>query len=159
MKEKLKKFAKENKVLAIILGTATLFILIFIIMLISILIGGGNDPYGDRLDGIENVEISKKKLTNISDTIKENDQVKSTNVRLQGKIVYITIDYINGVNLDKAKEIASNSLNEFSDEEKEFYDFEFLLTEEGDEANSEYTPFKAAGTKHPSKDSITWTKS
>ena len=31
MKEKLKKFAKENKVFAVILGIAVLFILIFII--------------------------------------------------------------------------------------------------------------------------------
>ena len=52
MKEKLKKFAKENRVLAVIFGLAALFILIFIIILFSILIGGGNDPYGDRLDGI-----------------------------------------------------------------------------------------------------------
>ena len=73
MKEKLKKFAKENRVLAVIFGLAALFILIFIIMLFSILIGGGNDPYGDRLDGIEKVEISKKKLTNIESSINEND--------------------------------------------------------------------------------------
>lgn len=159
MKEKLKRFAKENKVFAVILGIAVLFILIFIIMLISILIGGGNDPYGDRLDGIEKVEISKKKLTNIESTINENDQVKKSNVRIQGKIVYVTIDYINGVNLDKAKEIANSVLDEFSDDEKDFYDFEFLLTEETDASNSEYNPFKAAGTKHPSKDGITWTKS
>ncbi len=159
MKEKLKRFAKENKVFAVILGIAVLFILIFIMMLISILIGGGNDPYGDRLDGIEKVEISKKKLTNIESTINENDQVKESNVRIQGKIVYVTIDYINGVNLDKAKEIANSVLDEFSDDEKDFYDFEFLLTEETDASNSEYNPFKAAGTKHPSKDGITWTKS
>ena len=130
-----------------------------IIMLFSILIGGGNDPYGDRLDGIEKVEISKKKLTNIESSINENDQVKESNVRIQGKIIYVTIDYINGVNLDKAKEIANSVLDEFSDDEKDFYDFEFLLKEETDESNSEYNPFKAAGTKHPSKDSITWTKS
>lgn len=159
MKEKLKKLAKENRVLAVIFGLAALFILIFIIMLFSILIGGGNDPYGDRLDGIEKVEISKKKLTNIESSINENDQVKESNVRIQGKIIYVTIDYINGVNLDKAKEIANSVLDEFSDDEKEFYDFEFLLKEETDESNSEYNPFKAAGTKHPSKDSITWTKS
>ncbi len=159
MKEKLKKFAKENRVLAVIFGLAALFILIFIIMLFSILIGGGNDPYGDRLDGIEKVEISKKKLTNIESSINDNDQVKESNVRIQGKIIYVTIDYINGVNLDKAKEIANSVLDEFSDDEKDFYDFEFLLKEETDESNSEYNSFKAAGTKHPSKDSITWTKS
>ena len=112
MKEKLKKFAKENRVLAVIFGLAALFILIFIIMLFSILIGGGNDPYGDRLDGIEKVEISKKKLTNIESSINDNDQVKESNVRIQGKIIYVTIDYINGVNLDKAKEIANSVLDE-----------------------------------------------
>ena len=127
MKEKLKKFAKENRVLAVIFGLAALFILIFIIMLFSILIGGGNDPYGDnRLDGIEKVEISKKKLTNIESSINDNDQVKESNVRIQGKIIYVTIDYINGVNLDKAKEIANSVLDEFSDDEKDFYGFELL---------------------------------
>lgn len=158
MKDKIIDFIKKHKAISIILILAIILFIVLVCISFSLLFGGSNNSYGYRLDGIDKVKLSSKKLANIEDTIRSNDQVKDANVRLQGRIVYITIDYINGVTVDKAKEIANASLNEFSEDEIAYYDFEYLIKEEANPENSEYVPFAKAATKHPNKEEITWTK-
>ena len=53
---------------------------------------------------------------------------------------------------DKAKEIASATLDNYSEDELKFYDFSFFLKWKGEEGDTVVT-----GNKHHSLDSITWT--
>lgn len=146
------KMLWRHKLLSLICFTAFIIIVILLYIFASIFVGS-NGKYGHRLDGIKAVELSKKELSSISDSINENDTVKNSSVRVEGKIVYIDIDFKESANKDKAKDISKSVLDEFSDKEKDFYDFEFVLSQEGKKG------FKLTGTKSPKNKTISWIKS
>ena len=157
MFKKIKNLLSRHKILAVICLLALIVIIILFYMFCSIFVGG-SDKYGNRLDGIEEVEISKSEMSDIADAIAKDDSVDSAKVRLQGKIIYIDIVYKKDVSKDKAKEIAVKSLDNFDKKEKKFYDFEYVLTQNvGD--NKEDTGVKITGAKTPKTDSISFIKS
>ena len=152
--EKIKKWFKKNKGLSIVL-LLTLILLIFIIVIfVKLLVGNSSDKYGSRLEGIYDVVISSETYDGVESEIKDTGLVENVSVRLQGKIVYTTIVLKSDTSKDKAKEIASNTLDNYSDEEKNFYDFSFFLKWEGEESDTVIT-----GNKHSKLDSISWVNS
>lgn len=148
---------KRHKLLSIICFLAFIIILIMMYLFFSMFIGS-NGKYGDRLEGIEEVELSKKDLTSVEDSLKENNEVTDTSARVQGKIVYIHIEFTRETSLDRAKEIAVISLEKFDEDEKKFYDFGFSLTQVEQEG-TEDKGFVVTGSKNANLDSISWIKS
>ena len=150
----LKGLILRHKLLTIICFMAFVVIVFMFYIFFSLFIGG-NDKYGDRLKGIEKVEISKKKMAEVSKKLEEKDEVTKASVRIQGKIIYINIKYKDGVSVARAKEIAVTALEEFEKEEKSFYDIGFYLTQEKEDNNG----FKITGNKNAKLDSVSWIKS
>ena len=118
------------------------------------LLGGSSNKYGDRLDGIDKVKIEDKTYNEVKEEVKNTDLVTDVSIRLQGKIVYTTIVLKDDTSVDKAKEIASNTLDNYSKEELSFYDFSFFLEWKGEEKDTVIT-----GNKHHNLEAITWVKS
>lgn len=154
--DKIKDLLSRHKVLFVMCAVTLLFIIIMLYVFLSIFISG-NNSYGDRLDGIEEVEIAKDKMNDIASKVEDNDDVSEASVRLQGKIIYINIVFNDDVSLDDAKEIAKSTLDEFDDDEKSYYDFGYFLTQVESDENGEY--FKVTGSMHASSDDISWIKS
>lgn len=150
-------YINKHKGLSIVVGLAIILFIILLIIFISLFIGGSDSKYGNRLDGIEEVELSNKFLKEIKTTLEEKENVVSANVRLQGKIVYILFEVNSDVSKDTAKEIANSTLEKFSEDELEFYDISYIvkwtITTDGVEEIS-----AIEGTKHHLKDSISWSK-
>lgn len=146
----------RHKLLSMICLLAFIIIVILFYVFFSIVIGGG-DKYGDRLDGIKEVEISDSRLDDVEKTVADNSEVESVKVRLQGKIVYFDIVFNKDTSKDKAKEIANKTLDEFDDDEKSFYDFEYVLTQ--NTKDKENAGFKITGTKGPKTEGISFIKS
>ncbi|MBP3765982.1 MAG: hypothetical protein J6G98_02225 [Bacilli bacterium] len=144
-------FIKKHKKLCIIGVVLVILIVLVMILLKSFSVDYSIDEYGDRLDGIEKVEIKKSESDKLVSEIKEIESVKNFNYRLKGRLVYIEIEFNEGVNVDNAKEIATKSLDYFTDKQKSFYDFEFILTNE-----KETEGYPELGAKHKSSDSIVW---
>lgn len=151
---KIKDLVSRHRILSMICLLALVIIIILMYIFSSIFTSNGNN-YGDRLRGIKDVEIAKSKLSSVSDKIKENGEVTKASVRVQGKIVYLDIEFNADTSLDNAKEIANSSLDNFSDKEKKFYDFEYILYQKKDDN----TGFKITGTKGPKTDGISFIKS
>ena len=157
--KKMKNLISRHKVLAVICLVSIVFIIIMLYFFLSIFIGG-NNKYGNRLDGISEVEISSDRINDLEEELGQKDEVSKASVRIQGKIIYIDIVFNNDVSIDKAKEIANGTLTNFEDDEKSFYDFSYLLTQVGsDDENDEKNYFIVAGTKHSKADTISYTKS
>lgn len=154
MLEKIKGLIKRHIVLFILCVIALIAIIVMLIFFLKMSINTSS-KYGDRLDGIEKVELSKKDLSKIKEKIKENEEVSSAKVRVQGKIVYIDISYKEGTDLAKAKEIANATLDNFEDDEKAFYDFEFVINEDSEKDDA----WASIGAKNSSDSEIIWTKS
>ena len=149
--EKLKEWAKKNKALAIIVGMSLVLFIILLIIALELLLGGSSNKYGNRLDGIDDVKISKKDIKDVEGEIDGTGLVEESNVRIQGKIVYTTIVLKADTSKDSAKEIAHNTLDNYTEEELKYYDFSFLLKWNGEEE------VVVSGNKHHNFDDITWT--
>lgn len=150
--KKFLNFLKKHIFLTIV----GLFVLIGMIVIFVVMFNffiTGNNKYGDRLSGIEKVEITTKDLKEINSKINELESVESATARLQGKIIYITIEYKDGVSIDTAKSVANSTLEFFDDDELDFYDIGYFLTSKGESG------FNITGNKKAKKDSISFIKS
>lgn len=152
--EKIKKWINKNKGLAILLLLTIIFVIILLIIFIELLIGGSSNKYGNRLDGIDKVKISNETYESVKKEVEDTELVEKVETRLQGKIVYTTIELKDGITVEKAKEIATNTLDNYSEDELKYYDFSFFLKWKGEEKDTVIT-----GNKHHNLDSITWVKS
>lgn len=152
--EKIKKWINKNKGLAILLLLTIIFVIILLIIFIELLVGGSANKYGNRLDGIDKVKISNETYESVKKEVEDTELVEKVETRLQGKIVYTTIELKDGITVEKAKEIATNTLDNYSEDELKYYDFSFFLKWKGEEEDTVIT-----GNKHHNLDSITWVKS
>ncbi len=150
--KKIKSWANKNKGFAIIIALGFILFLILLIIFFQMLIGGSSDKYGNRLDGIDKVKISNETFEEVKKEVTDTELVEDVSTRVQGKIVYMAITLKSDTSKDKAKEIASATLDNYSEEELKFYDFSFFLRWKGEEGDTVVT-----GNKHHSLDSITWT--
>lgn len=150
--EKIKKWVNRNKGFAIIVGLSIILFLILLIIFLQMLLGGSSNKYGNRLDGIEDVKISNDTFEAVKKELTDTELVLEVSTRIQGKIVYTTIVLKDDTSKDKAKEIASATLDNYSEDELKFYDFSFFLRWKGEDADTVVT-----GNKHHNLDSITWT--
>lgn len=152
--EKIKEWAKNNKGLAIVILLSLVLLIVLIIMSIQFFIGGSSSKYGNRLDGINDVKIADDTYKGVKEEVEETGEVENIDIRLQGKIVYTTMVLKSETSTDKAKEIASATLDNYSEKELKYYDFSFFLkwnTEDGETV--------ITGNKHHSLDEISWVKS
>ena len=115
--------------------------------------GNGGSKYGDRLDGIELVTISDDKKNSVVEDIKQRKNVKDAKVEVSGKIIYIRIAFNAGADLDTSKAIAVKTLEQFSDEEKAFYDVHFTLVSEKNEVSDGFT---IMGSKNVNGTNLIW---
>ena len=151
---KIKDWAMKNKTLALVVFLAIVRFIILLVIMLELLLGGSSNKYGDRLDGIDKVKIENKTYDEVKEEVLGTDLVEDVSIRLQGKIVYTTIVLKSDTTSDKAKEIASNTLDNYSEEELSFYDYSFFLEWKGEDGNTVIT-----GNKHHNLDAIAWVKS
>ena len=150
----MKKYIKENKTLFILIVIASICIITSVILLFKYFyFGNGGSKYGSRLDGIENVQISNDKTNEIISKLGEEKIVKSAKMDIIGKIIYIKIVFEDDAKLNDAEAIASKSLENFSDEEKNFYDFEFTLEQVATEKTE---GFLIMGAKNVNRANLVW---
>ena len=167
MKKKIKKLLKNK--------TFVMFLVLFAILLVCLLllksafIPSRGSNYGNRLDGIEKISFKDKDKKAITDSVKDNEKVKTCKLVVHGKIINIIFDVNADVSLDDAKAIANTSLEKVSDDVKKFYDIQFIVTnseEKGEEVqvtNDDGTTttevkksYPIMGYKNSSRDSIVW---
>lgn len=152
--EKIIKWIKKNIGLTIVFGLSIVLFIILGVIFIKLLTGGSSDKYGNRTEGIENVKISNEIYDGVKKELTDTGLVKKVDVRIQGKIIYTTIDLNSDVSAAKAKEIACNTLDNYEAEMLGFYDFSYFLRWEGEESTTVIT-----GNKHHNLDTISWVRS
>lgn len=148
---------KRHKGLAIIGGLTLILLVILFAIFSRMIFSSGKGEYGDRLKNV--VPVSKDTTKKIIDETKALDEVENVTIRTQGKIIYTTITFTESTGKDRAKEIANKTLEYYSEDEIACYDFEFFLTQKemlDEEGNDK--AYTVAGTKHPERETISWTK-
>jgi len=146
-------FIRKNKFVIIAIGVFLILVIVAFQVFNMFFPAEGTALYGDRLDGIQDVELTDNKLNDISSTLEENEAVKKASVSVQGKIVEVIITAQDDTSLDTAKGLNTIVLDALDEDEEAFYDIQIFVTKD-----TEATDFPIIGYKHHAKDSFSWTK-
>ena len=148
------KFIKKHKF-------TTFIILIFIIVVVIIhylfnlfFINSGKPEYGNRLDGIETVELVEKDLSTIKDSIKKNSSVKDVNINVSGRTLDIVISVDDKLSLKDAKKIGQDSYTSLADKQIEYYSVQVFIKKDSEQQNN----FPIIGYKQKGTKTLVWTK-
>lgn len=154
----IKDLILRHKLLTIICFLAMIIVVFLVVVFFDMFIGG-NNKYGNRLKGIDDVVISSKLKKDVVSFLEEKEEyVDNASVRVQGKIIYINIVFTRKASLDKAKAIATETLAKFDEDEKEYYDFGYFLTQVEVE-DKEDKGYVITGSKNAKLESISWIRS
>ena len=146
-------FIRKNKFVIIAIGVFLILVVLGFQIATIFFPEEGTALYGDRLDGIEEVELSNSKLTKIESNLKSDGAVKEADVSVAGKIVEVIITVQDDTSVDTAKALNTKVLDSLSNKEKKFYDIQIFVKKD-----SEATDFPIIGYKHHAKDTFSWTK-
>ena len=106
--------------------------------------------YGQRLEGIEKVKITKDQKNKIKALLQE--KTSSQEVRIQGRTVEILFVIKPELTRDDAKNMANEILNVFTEEQKKYYDIQVMI----DKENAKEFPI--IGYKQHTREGYSWTK-
>ena len=120
-------------------------------MLFSILIGGGNDPYGDRLDGIEEHPIKNEDIESVKSKVKESKKVNDITYSLEGRLMKFAIDVKKGTDKESIESLGETILSSLSDDIKDYYDIQLIVNCKED---SKFVPLIAS--KHKTRKVFVW---
>ena len=145
------KFFKKHKTLTLILLIIIAGLLALFILRDTVNFDESTAVYGNRLEGIDAVKITKDQENSVIDAVKAHST--ETKIRVAGKLVNIIIYTKGNVTLEEAKGLAPTVLALFTDEQKKFYDFQFLIDNSENQAQ-----FPIIGYMQHSRDGVNWTK-
>lgn len=146
-------FIRKNKFVIVAIGVFLILVIIAFQVVNMFFPEEGKALYGDRLDGIEEVELSDKALSGIAAKIEEDAAVKEASVSVTGKIVEVIITVQDDTTVEAAKGLNTIILDSLKKKEKSFYDVQIFVKKDTDAAD-----FPIIGYKHHAKDSFSWTK-
>jgi len=150
---KIKKIYIENRVFVILMIIVLICFICIVVNLMILFFGTGEDRYKGRLNGIEAVVLSDSKISTLKSTIGEDESIIESNIEVRGKVVYITMSYNDTVTLEDAKTKAVQALDNFSEEEVLFYDFNFTIKQTATESTD---GFRLMGSKNTSGNTFSW---
>lgn len=155
MKKKSTERRRNKKMERTIVLVVTICFFVLVFVFYKLVLSQTSDTkaiYGERLDGIEEVKISKTKKEDIENSIKEVGNNKSVKVTIQGKIINVMITINDDVTRDSAKGLADKVLEKLSEDEKRFYDIQVFIKKDVEDAQ-----LPIIGYHHPKKNGFSWT--
>lgn len=154
--KKLKKMKQDTKIIYILIAIMIVcFISIGILFYKYFYAGTSSSKYGDRLDGIENYKLDKNLEKEVADLYKEEDSIDKVTLNVKGKIIYITLEFKEDINVDKAKELAEKSLEKIGEDNLTYYEIQYLLQYTGEDESKEFTN-PVFGSKNANSLKVTW---
>lgn len=115
--------------------------------------GAGSSKYGDRLEEIEKYPLDDNLETKIKSVYTGNDNVGKVDVTVEGRVIYINIDFVKSIKVSSAQSLAIKSLNEIGEKNLGYYDVQYILTYSGTEENNNFPVF---GAKSSSSLKVVW---
>ena len=150
-----RKNKQDNKMLWILLGILLVCFLMMGFLFYKYFYSGiSTSKYGDtRLEGIEKYPLSKTLEADIDGVYKDEKSVGSTHVTVEGRIIYITVDFKESIKVDTAKSLAVKSLDKIGEENLTYYEIHYILTYSGTEENTNFPIF---GMKNVNSLKVVW---
>lgn len=155
----MKKFYKENRVFVILMGIALVCIAIIIWIFAGyILDSSAGNKYGNRLDGIKDVEIKDDKIEEMEAAILEMEKVEDVKINLHGKLVNFNIYFGTDASLEETQNVSISCIEFFEEDYLNFYDLQFFVIKPDteDPTTGETISNSIIGYKKAGETTITW---
>ena len=149
----MKNFIKNNKVTVVAFIICVIFVILVFAVKLTFFPNEGTAIYGDRLDGIEEVEITDKQQEDIIKSLEDKDEVKKVSCDIKGRTLNVLIIVNDDVELDPAKALTSSITENLEEDQTSYYDIQVFISKDNDD-----TRFPIIGYKHQNKDGFSWTK-
>ena len=149
----MKKFIKNNKLVVITFIICVIFVILVFAVKLTFFPNEATAIYGDRLDGIEEVEITEKEQDNIVKALEEKDEVSEASCDIQGRILNVLITVNDDVELSSAKALTSSITDNLEEDQTTYYDIQVFISKDNDDSR-----FPIIGYKHQNKDEFSWIK-
>lgn len=112
------------------------------------------DLYGNRLEDIDKVRINQDKLDKIKLNLQATGKVNKVVSDIKGRIINFIIDIKPDTDLITSKSFGDKLLEDFTEEEKDYYDFQIYVI---DSTSKESELYPMIGYKHKTSLSFKWT--
>ena len=134
-----------------VIALVSILIIVLIFLIYQNIFAGNKNS---RNKDIDNYKIVNNELNAVEDKIKELEQVKSVDIHKNrnSKIIKIVVVLKEDVSFDTIKTLANQSIANFSEENREYYDFEFYV----DSENTESEVYPKIGYKFKSNSEFSW---
>jgi len=147
------KYVKARPFDATIWGLITIGFLIVLYFIVIMIIPRGEDAFmGNRLAGIEQVQISDSRINAMS-----LDQCSETEVSIQGRIINITCTTETKLAFDAYDTLGEAALELFEDAELRFYDLQLIVAVANFE-ETDYTPVFGYRKADSDAETFSWTR-
>lgn len=151
--KKFKIFLKNNKYMVIVVSLCLLLTIFVFVIKFVFFPNEGTAIYGDRLDGIEEVEITNDQLGKIEDSVKEKEEVEEVSASITGRILNVMVTVKDDVSVDAAKTVTDKVDEALEEDQRTFYDIQVFISKNTDDAT-----FPIIGYHHQNSDHYSWTK-
>ena len=151
MKNKLIKEIKKNKYTSIAVVAFIVLLLLLFIVYKAVMPSLGTPVYGNRLEGIEKVEITTDKMSERDKKVEKEKYVSSSKTNVSGKTVDV-VAVIEGTKQSDAKKITDVILKEFDKDQVAYYDFQVFIKSE----NSKEKGYPIIAYKNKSNDKFSY---
>lgn len=150
---KLKELWNKNKVLIVLLFILLICFIAIVIVCVTFFLGGSKSTYGDRLKDIDKYPITEEFKTDYVASLEADELVDKVSFKMQGRVVYLKITFVQDTTLIEAQSKAILSLAKFSEDLLGYYDINITLYCPISE-NSE--GFTIMGTRNASGNGVVW---
>ena len=151
--KKIKKLWMENRVLFVLFTIIMICACIILGVILNYFFGATKSNYGDRLNGISEVEVTDEIKNQFLSTFVNDELVEKVDLYPKGKIIYISLTFKEGASLVEAQSKALASLQVFEQKYLDFYDFHYTLKQNATETSE---GFLLMGSKNVNGSGLVW---
>lgn len=133
--KKVIKELRKNKYTTLAIIIFFLVIILGIVLYNYLFPQSGSPVYGNRLDGIDDVEITKNDLDDINKKIEEEASVSTSKANISGRTVNFILTVKEDTKGADAKNLSMIIAESFSQEQRDYFDIQVFIVCEDKEAD------------------------
>lgn len=133
--KKVQEIFKNNRYTTIAIAIFILLVVLGFAVYSFLFPNIGSPVYGNRLDGIEDVEIKEDQTDKIEKEIKAKEFVVSASSYMKGRIFNVVIKVKDGTSAEDAKSLTAIVTDNLEEDQRAYFDIQVFLTNENAEAS------------------------
>ena len=122
------KGLKDNKLIFVVLAIFAIMFIFAAVFYSMIMPSNGRPQYGNRLDGIEKVQLSKDDQNKITEALEKEKSVSSAKIDIKGRIINVIIEVEEKTKVSDAEDLSSIITKNLTEAQIGYFDIQMFVT-------------------------------